>query len=89
MADEKETVEAKVRSIRRATREKYSAEEKMRIVLQGARRETSIRELCWRKGIPTRLRRCQDRVEMSADHRDRMSPDDRMKGPLPIWVNPP
>jgi len=55
MADEKESVEAKVRTMRRATRKKYSAEEKMRIVLEGLRGETKIRELCRREGIAANL----------------------------------
>ena len=35
-----------VRDIRRATRKQYSAEEKIRIVLDGLRGEVSIAELC-------------------------------------------
>jgi len=40
-----------VKSIRRATRKHYSAEEKIRIVLDGLRGEASIAELCRREGI--------------------------------------
>jgi transposase len=40
-----------VRTIRRATRKHYSAEEKIRIVLDGLRGESSIAELCRREGI--------------------------------------
>jgi transposase len=40
-----------VRDIRRATRRHYSAEEKIRIVLEGLRGEDSIAELCRREGI--------------------------------------
>jgi len=40
-----------VRDIRRATRRQYSAEEKIRIVLDGLRGEDSIAELCRREGI--------------------------------------
>ena len=40
-----------VKEIRRATRKHYSAEEKIRIVLDGLRGETSIAELCRREGI--------------------------------------
>src|SRR5678810_926331 len=40
-----------VRGIRRATRKRYSAEEKIRIVLDGLRGEMSIAELCRREGI--------------------------------------
>jgi hypothetical protein len=38
--------ETLVRNIRRATRKHHAAEEKIRIVLDGLRRETSIAELC-------------------------------------------
>ena len=40
-----------VREIRRATRKQYSAEEKIRIVLDGLSGETAIAELCRRQGI--------------------------------------
>ncbi len=47
--------ESKVREIRRQTRRKYSAEEKIRIVLDGLRGEDSIAELCRREGISPNL----------------------------------
>lgn len=50
-----ESVEHTVRNIRRATRKKYTAEDKIRIVLEGLRGQTGIRELCRREGIPTNL----------------------------------
>jgi transposase len=40
-----------VRDIRRATRKRYSAEEKIRIVLDGPRGEVTIAELCRREGF--------------------------------------
>ena len=40
--------ETLVRNIRRATRKHHAAEEKIRIVLDGLRGETSIAELCRR-----------------------------------------
>jgi transposase len=40
-----------VHDIRRATRKQYSAEEKIRIVLDGLRGESSIAELCRRENI--------------------------------------
>ena len=40
-----------VKDIRRATRKHHSAEEKIRIVLDGLRGEYSIAELCRREGI--------------------------------------
>lgn len=50
-----ETAEQHVRNIKRATRKKYSAEEKIRIVLAGLRGEYSISELCRREGIAESL----------------------------------
>jgi transposase len=43
--------EAVVREIKRRTRRRYSAEEKIRIVLEGLKGEASIAELCRREGI--------------------------------------
>ena len=40
-----------VKDIRRANRKIYSAEEKIRIVLEGLRGETTIAELCRQEGI--------------------------------------
>jgi len=40
-----------IRQIGRATRRKFSAEEKIRIILEGLRGEESISELCRREGI--------------------------------------
>ena len=45
------SAEKVVRDIRRETRRKYSAEEKIRIVLEGLRGEDSIAELCRREGV--------------------------------------
>ena len=45
------SVEKHVKEIKRKTRRKYSAEEKIRIVLEGLRGEYSIAELCRREGI--------------------------------------
>ena len=49
------TAEQHVKDIRRATRKQYSAEEKIRIVLEGLRGEYSIAELCRREGIAQSL----------------------------------
>ena len=51
MMKDKKSVEKTVRDIRRHTRKKYSAEEKIRIVLEGLRGEDSVAELCRREGI--------------------------------------
>jgi transposase len=44
-----------VKDIRRATRRHFSAEEKIRVVLEGLRGEASIAELCRREGIVQNL----------------------------------
>jgi len=49
------SAESVVKDIRRNTRRKYSAEEKIRIVLEGLKGETSITELCRREGIVSNL----------------------------------
>ncbi len=51
----KNATESVVREIRRNTRRKYSAEEKIRIVLEGLRGEESIAAICRREGINTNL----------------------------------
>ena len=48
---EKESAEKKIRNIRRQNRKKYTAEEKIRIVLEGLRGDESIAELCRREGL--------------------------------------
>ena len=52
-AAEERTEETKrfVRQVRAATRRKYTSEEKIRIVLEGFRREVTVSELCRREGI--------------------------------------
>ena len=51
----KESAESTVRNIRRKTRKKYSAEEKIRIVIEGLRGESTVAELCRREGIAQSL----------------------------------
>jgi transposase len=51
-----QSAEETVRDIRRATRRRhFSAEEKIRIVLEGLRGEDSIAELCRKEGIAQNL----------------------------------
>jgi len=54
-ASRKVSAEKIVRDIRRVTRKHYSAEEKIRIVLEGLRGEESIAELCRKEGINQNL----------------------------------
>jgi transposase len=51
----KASAEKVVKDIRRATRRRYSAEEKIRIVVEGLRGEDSIATLCRREGINQNL----------------------------------
>jgi transposase len=50
-----DSAEKTVRDIRRATRRQFSAEDKIRIVLEGLRGEDSIAELCRKEGIAQNL----------------------------------
>ncbi len=52
-AAEKRTEQTKsfVRRVRAASRRKYTPEEKIRIVLEGFRREVTVNDLCRREGI--------------------------------------
>ena len=52
---EKPPAEDAIGDIRRATRRHFSAEEKIRIVLEGLRGEESIAELCRREGIASSM----------------------------------
>jgi len=52
---DRDSADKAVRDIRRATRRHYSAEEKIRIVLQGLCGEDSIAELCRKEGINQNL----------------------------------
>jgi|TARA_B100001750_G_scaffold198166_1_gene171174 transposase len=47
----KSTVEKRIKDIKRKTRRRFNTEEKIRIVLEGIKGETSIAELCRREGI--------------------------------------
>src|SRR6516164_4951275 len=52
---EKEPATQVVKNIRRAGRRHFSAEDKIRIVLEGLRGEDSVAELCRREGIVQNL----------------------------------
>ncbi len=51
----KSPAEKAIRDIRRKTRKQYSAEEKIRIILDGLRGEESVAALCRREGIAESL----------------------------------
>ncbi len=55
MAKTTQSVESKVKEIRRRTRKKYSSEEKIRIILEGLRGEESIAAICGKEGIHQNL----------------------------------
>jgi len=46
-----ESAQTFMRKVRRYTRRKYNAEDKIRIILEGMKREISVVELCRREGI--------------------------------------
>ena len=50
-----DSAEKAVRDIRRATRRRFSAEDKIRVVLEGLRGEDSIAELCRKESIAQNL----------------------------------
>ena len=51
----KTTIESKVREIKRATKRKFSAEEKIRIVLEVFRADDSLAAICRRESIHPKL----------------------------------
>ena len=55
MQKKKKSAEKVIREIKRNTRRKFSAEEKIRIVLEGMRGEESIAAICRREGIHANL----------------------------------
>lgn len=50
-AAEAQSAEAFIEQVKRRTRRKYGAADKIRIVLEGLKREVSVSELCRREGI--------------------------------------
>jgi len=70
-----------VKNIRRATRKRHSSEEKIRIVLDGLRGESSIAELCRREGIAESLYYAWSKEFLEAGKR-RLAGDTR--GPRPV-----
>lgn len=44
-----------VKDIQRQTRRQYTAEEKIRIILEGLRGEVSVAEICRREGLNTNI----------------------------------
>ena len=66
-----------VREIHRRTRRRFSAEEKIRIILDGLRGEESIAELCRREGLAPNLYLWVPRTQSSPKsrrNRDRPRP---------------
>ena len=63
-----------MQQVRVAARRKYTPEEKVRIVLEGFRREVAVRDLCRREGVayPGRRKRrhaSRDRADKAGEHR--------------------
>jgi len=55
MGKEKDSAQHTIDTIRRETKRQHTAEEKIRIVLEGLRGEDSVAELCRREGIAQSL----------------------------------
>lgn len=55
MTRKKKTTESIVKDIKRMTRRQFSAEEKIRIVLEGLKGEESVLAICRREGIASTL----------------------------------
>ena len=51
--DPPESAEKLIKQVNRKTRKKFHAEEKIRIVLEGMKREIPVTELCRREAIPS------------------------------------
>ncbi len=79
----KAPAERVVRDIRRATRKQYSAEEKIRIVLEGLRGEDSIAGLCRREGIAESLYHTWSKEFLEAGKRRLAGDHRRGQGPSP------
>jgi len=71
-----------IRDIKRITSRKFTAEEKIRIVLEGFRRDTPIRDLCRREGIrpSTYYAWLKDFMEAGKDRLTRDMTRDATKG---------
>ena len=71
-----------IRDIKRITRRKFTAEETIRIVLEGFRRDTPIRDLCHREGIrpSTYYAWLKDFMEAGKDRLTRDTTRDATKG---------
>ena len=60
------SAERTVKAIRRATRRRYAAEEKIRVVIEGLRGEESIAELCRREQVNQNLYDCGSKEFLEA-----------------------
>ena len=76
----KASAERVVKDIRRATRRHFSAEDKIRIVLEGLRGEDSIAELCRKEGIAQSLYYTWSKEFMDVKRRSKGTPDRRRRG---------
>ena len=63
-----------VRRVRSATRRKYTSEKKIRIVLEGFRREVTVNDLCRREGIKPHSYYAWTKEFMEAG-KERLTPD--------------
>jgi len=84
----KKPAEQVVKDIRRATRRHFSAEDKIRIVLEGLRGDDSIAELCRKEGIAQSLYYVWSKDLMEAGKRRPCHHHRRGQGPAPRGQRP-
>jgi len=84
----KKPAEQVVKDIRRATRRHFSAEDKIRIVLEGLRGDDSIAELCRKEGIAQSLYYVWSKELMEAGKRRPCRHHRRGQGPAPRGQRP-
>jgi transposase len=84
----KDAADKVVKNIRRKTRQTYSSEEKIRIVLAGLRGEESIAVLCRREGIAESLYYSWSKEFLEGVESGRGQNDTLRKLPLGVPVEP-
>jgi hypothetical protein len=82
---QKDSAEKAVRDIRRKTRRKLSAKEKIRIVLEGLRGEEGIASLCRREGIAENSHAATTATLTKRPLEPTVPPHWLLKGPIPLW----
>ncbi len=80
MSSRRQSAELKMQELRKHNRKSYSVEEKIRIVLEGLKDETSIEEICRKEGISPVLYNSWSK-EFIEGGKSRFSGDIKREGP--------